>query len=278
MTSVIVQPDHIDADRALALAGLLDRPSEPGQGDRLPMLWHLVYFLPRPTQAELGPDGHPRVGFPTPPRPDMRRMFAGGRVEIGHGLRIGDDAVATTSIVASTDKLGRSGPMRLVTTRTEITVGERVVITDERDIVYLEPAARRSAAAPARQAEPTSLATVVDRSLAHRHIAIDPVLLFRFSALTYNAHRIHYDLAFARDVEGHADLVVHGPLQALVMAELAAEVRPVDRCVFTYRLRAPLYLGQGMVTVATTERDVCVMDQHGRTTATATIDTMRETP
>src|SRR5699024_6415164 len=129
-------------------------------------------------------------------------------------------------------------------TRTDITVGDRLAVVDERDIVYLEPASSTGEPPHADDDNPP-LDMITRNSLAHRRVTVDPVLLFRFSALTYNAHRIHYDLTYARAVEGHTGLVVHGPLQALIMAELARSLRPsLDGRTFSYRLTSPLYHGQ----------------------------------
>ena len=137
-------------------------------------------------------------------------MFAGGRVWRHGALRIGSEATRRTWQASSARKQGRSGPLHFVTVRTEVSQGGQVVITEEQDLVYREPGAN----GPARSAESVAAAG------RDRTVAVDPVLLFRFSALTYNAHRIHYDRDYAR-AEGYPGLVVHGPLQALLMAELA---------------------------------------------------------
>ncbi|WP_229054614.1 MaoC family dehydratase N-terminal domain-containing protein [Aeromicrobium sp. Leaf350] len=258
--------DRIGADQALALAGLLGREVAPVEGDALPLLWHFAYFLPRPAQHELAPDGHVNVGFPTPPRAGLRRMFAGGRVRLERGLRVGDEAVARTAVASSTEKQGRHGPMTLVTTRTTTSVGDDVALVDDRDIVYLEsaPAGGAAAGASSTPVEPTGDAV--------RSVDVDPTLLFRYSALTYNAHRIHYDREYARDVEGHPGLVVHGPLQAVLMAELATGLEP-DASTFAYRLTSPLHEGRGLHVVA--DRidggvEVRVQDDAGVVTARAT--------
>jgi len=268
-------PDHqviddvVDARQAAMLAGVLGAHRAPVDGDRLPLFWHAAFFLPRPAQADLGPDGHPIVGFPTPPRPGLRRMFAGGRIEVVEGLRVGEVATATTEVVSSVEKAGRAGPLTLVTTRTTVTAGggaeERVALTDERDIVYLE-------AAPGGPAAASSGEAVEPFGDAVRTVEVDEALLFRFSALTYNAHRIHYDRDYARDVEGHPGLVVHGPLQAVLMADLATSVRP-EGSTFAYRLTSPLHEGRGLHVVADRTDDgvaVRVQDDAGVVTAKGT--------
>jgi 3-methylfumaryl-CoA hydratase len=242
---------------AAALAGLLG--VSPAEGE-LSLLWHWVYLLDRPPQDALGPDGHQhRGGMPTPPGPGLRRMFAGGRVWRHGALRLGSEATRRTWQASSARKQGRSGPLHFVTVRTEVSQGGQVVISEEQDLVYRAPGAND----PARSAEITAPAG------RDRQVAVDPVLLFRFSALTYNAHRIHYDREYAR-AEGYPGLVVHGPLQALLMAELA---RPAGSH-YAYRLVAPLYEEQGLIVSAVPDGDavrVSCRDASDRVTATGLI-------
>jgi 3-methylfumaryl-CoA hydratase len=242
---------------AQALAGLL---GVPAAGEELPLLWHWVYLLDRPPQDALGPDGHQaRGGMPVPPGPGLRRMFAGGRVWRHGPLRIGSEATRRTWQASSARKQGRSGPLVFVTVRTEVSQGGQVVITDEQDLVYREAGADN----PARSG-PGVAAAGRDRA-----VTVDPVLLFRFSALTYNAHRIHYDRDYAR-AEGYPGLVVHGPLQALLMAELA---RP-GATEYAYRLVAPLYEDDGLIVSAAPDGDavrVSCRDASDRVTATGVI-------
>jgi len=261
---------------AEALAGLLGVPCP---GEELPLLWHWVYLLDRPPQAVLGPDGHPaRGGIPVPPGPGLRRMFAGGRVSRRGPLRVGAEATRRTWQAGSVVKQGKSGPLHFVTVRTEVSQGGQVAITEEQDLVYREA----TASGPARSARiqpPSGRAPVSDRDWP---VEVDPVLLFRFSALTYNAHRIHYDREYAR-AEGYPGLVVHGPLQALLMAELARPGLP-DRCEYSYRLVAPLFDDQGLIVSAVPDDGgpddggpdagavrVAVRDRAGRTTAAGVI-------
>jgi 3-methylfumaryl-CoA hydratase len=242
---------------AQALAGLL---GVPGADEELPLLWHWVYLLDRPPQDALGPDGHQaRGGMPVPPGPGLRRMFAGGRVWRHGELRIGSEATRRTWQASSARKQGRSGPLVFVTVRTEVSQGSQVVITEEQDLVYREPGANG-------QARSGQSVAVTGRD---RTVAVDPVVLFRFSALTYNAHRIHYDRDYAR-AEGYPGLVVHGPLQALLMAELARSAGSE----YVYRLVAPLYEDQGLVVSAAPDGDavrVSCRDAADRVTATGVI-------
>ena len=197
-----------------------------------------MYLLDRPPQAILGADGHPaRDAIPTPPGPGLRRMFAGGRVSQHGPLRTGAEATRRTWQASSARKQGRSGPLHFVTVRTEISQGGQVVITEEQDLVYREP---RAADAPAPAAPdpqprpPGAEAPDLQPPAGTRDwpVEVNPVLLFRFSALTYNAHRIHYDRDYAR-AEGYPGLLVHGPLQALLMAEQARRERSCPRSATT---------------------------------------------
>jgi len=264
VTEVRELTELITPGPAEALAGLLGVPRADAS---LPLLWHWVYLLDRPAQAILGADGHPvRDAIPTPPGPGLRRMFAGGRVSQHGPLRAGAEATRRTWQASSARKQGRSGPLHFVTVRTEISQGGQVVITEEQDLVYREPApALDPAPAPAPEYQPPA-------GPRDWPVEVNPVLLFRFSALTYNAHRIHYDRDYAR-AEGYPGLLVHGPLQALLMAELARPGRPA-RCDYSYRLVAPLFDDQGLIVSASADTDavrVTARDGAGRTTATGVI-------
>jgi len=245
---------------AQALAGLLGVAC-PDQ--ELPLLWHWVYLLDRPPQATLGPDGHQaRGGMPVPPGPGLRRMFAGGRAWRHGPLRFGEQATRRTWQANAARKQGRSGPLHFVTVRTEVSQGSQVAITEEQDLVYREPGAY----SPARSGH------IVAMAGRDWPVTVDPVLLFRFSALTYNAHRIHYDREYAR-AEGYPGLVVHGPLQGLLMAELARSRGPAGS-EFSYLLVAPLYEDEGLIVSAAAHGDavrVSCRDATDRITATGVI-------
>lgn len=249
---------------ARALAGLIE-VAEPDPAVGLPPLWHWVYLLDYPSRADLGPDGHPTTGVPRPPGPGLRRMWAGGRVRQLGPPRLGEPATRRSFVRGSVDKLGGTGPLTFVTVAHEISQDGRVLVDEEQHLVY------RAASAPGPGVpEP---AGVVPVGPGERRVVIDPVFLFRYSALTYNGHRIHYDRDYARDVEGHAGLVVHGPLQALLMAEAARARHPGVMAVeFAYRLVSPLFDHQGMVVSAADDGagalTTRVRDDGGRTTAT----------
>lgn len=270
-TPVIERSELITASPAEALAGLLDVacPDLSIDGE-LPLLWHWLYLLDRPVRATQGADGHPlSATVPLPPGPGYRRMFAGGRISMSAPLRIGFDAHRRSQVISTQEKNGRSGPLTFVTARHEITQGGRVVITDEQDIVY-----RRFDATTSNDDQPSGHDTSTSTDVPSGwRVPLDPVLLFRFSALTYNGHRIHYDREYATGVEGHPGLVVHGPLQALVMTEAArrAGLTSIGPIHFEFRLQAPLFDGQCLIgqadagtggTVAT-----AIVDGRGRRTA-----------
>ena len=203
-----------------ALAATLDRDADTpaSAGAALPPLWHWLYFLPRAPQREIGADGHPRLGGFLPPVPLPRRMWAGGRLQWHAPLRVGDALERSTRIESVTHKSGRSGDLVFLLLRHEVRAGGVLALTEEQDIVYRAPA-QASDPVPAPQAAPTD-------ATWSREIVPDPVLLFRFSALTFNAHRIHYDRPYATGAEGYPGLVVHGPLIALEMLNALQAAQP----------------------------------------------------
>lgn len=268
-----LSPDHAAVERtevlgpepAEALSGLLGVPMPT---DGLPPLWHWIYLLDRPAQADLGVDGHPVRGtVPTPPGPGLRRMWAGGSVRTLDRLVFGEPATRHTSVLSTEEKTGRSGKLTFVTVGHRISQGGRLVIDERQDLVYRTPA---PAAAQPDGAQPEAA------DLPGWRLETSPTLLFRFSALTYNGHRIHYDRDYATSVEGYPGLLVHGPLQTIAMAEAVRALgdRPV-RSSFDYRLVSPLFDHQGMVVDASDTADegtrASVRDATGRVTASATV-------
>jgi 3-methylfumaryl-CoA hydratase len=227
--------DQVCAAPLAALAATLDRDDPPpAPGAEVPPLWHWLYFTPLARQSDLGPDGHPQRGGFLPPVPLPRRMWAGGRLEFEHPLQVGEEAQRTSRIVDIRTREGRSGSLVFVTVRHEIAQAHRVAITEEHDIVYRgDP--RPDASPPAREAAPSN------ESFA-REMAPDPVLLFRYSALTFNGHRIHYDRRYVTEVEGYPGLVVHGPLIATLLLDLLRRERPQARVRnFAFRALSPLF-------------------------------------
>lgn len=227
-----------------AFAALLD---EPPPGDPVPPLWHGFHLLDHPAQADLGEDGHPARGLFLPPLPDRRRMFAGGRLEVRAPLRVDDEVTRRSSLVSAAAKAGRSGPMVVVTVRHELRCDGALVVVEEQDFAYRSQPAGSARDLPA--AGPAAGAGT-GTGTGSWQLATEPdeTMLFRFSALTANAHRIHYDHPYASDVEGYPGLVVHGPLLALLLLELPRRFAP-DRTVtgFAYRLRRPAFAGSPVV-------------------------------
>ncbi|MFG1858762.1 MaoC family dehydratase N-terminal domain-containing protein [Actinomadura geliboluensis] len=249
----------IDAAPSAALAGVLD--VEP-PGDELPPLWQWVHFLERPAQRELGPDGHPRDGRFLPPLPERRRMFAGGRFRIREPLRFGDTVTRRTELLSTVVKQGRSGEMLFVTVRHIFLRDGAEIAVEEQDLVY------RSGDAKSSPGE-VSFSSPDVKAPWMLPVTADPVLLFRFSALTYNAHRIHYDEAYATEVEGHGGLVVHGPLLAILCLELP---RRAGRTVreLSFRARRPVYARQPFVAAGSPDGDLSIEAPGGVTAMTAT--------
>ncbi len=220
------------------LAALLDHDAVP---DIVPPLGHWLYFLPDARQSAIGADGHPRRdghGL-LPPVPLPRRMWAGSRIEYLSPIAAGAALKRVTTIDAIKPKRGASGDLLFVTLRHDIAADGIAAVREEQDIVFRAPAAASPAPPPLPvvPAEP-------EPGDATRSIVPDPVMLFRYSALTFNAHRIHYDRDYARGVEGYAGLVVHGPLIAtLLMDHFLRTVPGAAPRHFRFRAEAPLIDG-----------------------------------
>ena len=261
--SQVERSELLVPQQAEALAGLIDTDAPT---TTLPPLWHWTYLLERRRHTDLGPDGHPTSGIPAPPGPGRRRMFAGGRVTTYGELRFGERATRVTRVASTQEKQGRTGPLTFVTVRNEYSQGGEVLVVDENDIVYR---AGDSGSLPAAS-NPEELP---QRSPSLR-VTADEALLFRFSALTYNAHRIHYDHNWVRH-EGYADLVVHGPLQALMMGELFRRAGDgLVGKVYAYRLVSPM-IGPQTFTVLAGEDGIAhaaeVRNQAGAVTAVSSV-------
>lgn len=188
--------------------------------------------------GDLGRDGHARLGIALPVMPLPRRMWAGGEVRFLHPLTAGDMVEKDSRIEAITPKAGSTGPLIFIALRHVYRVAGRVCISERQDLVYrADPVAGQ--AAPAYPSAPD-----LGRPVATMPLVTDPVCLFRFSAMTFNGHRIHYDAEYARHVEGYGGLVVHGPMQAVAMLNLAARVLGRVPDVFSYRGLSPLIAGE----------------------------------
>jgi 3-methylfumaryl-CoA hydratase len=226
--------DEITVPPVGALAAVLDRERAPLRGEAIPPCWHWLYFLPLRRQSELGPDGHPRRGSFLPPVPLPRRMWAGSRLEFWHPLHVGETVTRTSRIQNVSVKEGRSGPLVFVHVRHEIGTAAATALVEDQHIVY------RELPGPGRDTPPATPAP--GDWQWRREIQPDAVLLFRYSAVTFNSHRIHYDHRYSTDVEGYPGLVVHGPLVATLLLELLHEHVPDARVArFEFRAVAPLF-------------------------------------
>lgn len=213
--------DEVTAAPPRALTATLDRPAEPfGAGTPLPPLWHWLYFLPTHRQSDIGPDGHARRGGFLPPVPLPRRMWAASQLEFRAPVRVGDAIERTSTIDDVSRKQGRSGALVFVKVRHELRCNgaAEAAIVEFHDIVYRD-AKRPTDLEPPPQAAPTGAAW-------QREIRPDDVLLFRYSALTFNGHRIHYDRRYVTEVEGYPGLIVHGPLIATLLMDLLRRELP----------------------------------------------------
>jgi 3-methylfumaryl-CoA hydratase len=204
--------DEVTLPAVRRFAALLDlAPDAYRRGTAIPGPWYVVLFGPEARQSTLGPDGHPAKGQFLPPVPLPRRMFAGRRVSFHAPLVIGDEVTRVSRIQAITPKQGRSGAMCFVTVRHEITGPRGLAVVEEQDLVYRE-------ATPAAAAKRDPAPGTPDWT---RAVTPDPTMVFRYSAITFNAHRIHYDLPYTREKEGYPDLVVNGGLTTSLLWELA---------------------------------------------------------
>ena len=234
--------DTATATPFAALAATLDRPASKGldgaagplrppAGTPLPCLWHWLYFLPLAAQSEIGEDGHPQRGGFMPPVPLPRRMWASSDFEWHAPLQVGDALARTSTIMDVKEKSGRTGSLIFVKVRHEIrrNGAQAAALIEHHNIVY------RAAASPDDVAPPPQAAPA--EWTWERNIVPDDVLLFRYSALTFNSHRIHYDRKYATSVEGYPGLVVHGPLIATLLMDLLDRQRP-DARVLRFEFKA----------------------------------------
>jgi len=211
--------DEITAAPLRGLSATLDRDDPPvARGTEVPPLWHWLYFLPQHRQSEISADGHAARGGFLPPVPLPRRMWAGGELQWHAPMRVGDAVQRQSTIESVTHKSGRTGDLVFVVVRHEIHAPQGLALTERHNIVY------RAAAQPG---EPVPAPTAAERDAPwQRRLQPDDVLLFRYSALTFNGHRIHYDRRYVTGVEGYPGLVVHGPLIATLLMDLLRREMP----------------------------------------------------
>ncbi len=217
-----------------ALSATLDRDDPlPQQGTALPPLWHWLFFLPHHRQSEIGPDGHAQRGGFLPPVPLPRRMWAGGRLQWHAPLHVGDAVKRVSTIESVTHKSGRTGDLLFVLVKHEVSNAQGLCLTEQHDIVY-RPAVQA--------ADPVPTPVAAEKNAPwQRDITPDDVLLFRYSALTFNGHRIHYDRKYVTEVEGYPGLIVHGPLIATWLVDLVRRHtdRPIQR--FDFKALRPTF-------------------------------------
>ncbi|MEK9671816.1 MAG: MaoC family dehydratase N-terminal domain-containing protein [Rhodospirillaceae bacterium] len=237
-------PDLIGAFPMAALAATLDRDDpHPKPRDSLPPSAHWLYFLEAPRHSELAHDGHAKKGGFLPPVPLPRRMWAGGRIWFPGTLKVGDDATRVSTVKDVTFKEGKSGRLVFVLVEHRIQVDGKDQIVEEHDIVYRDEA---DPSAPPPKPQPAP-----EGAVWSRRVLPDEAMLFRYSALIFNAHRIHYDREFTRDGEGYPNIIVHGPLIATLLMDLCRrEAGDRKLTKFAYRAVRPSFLDGGAMTFA----------------------------
>jgi len=224
--------DTLRLQPASFMEATLDRDAVLRHGDQLPPLWHWLYFLEAKPASLLGRDGHPKKGGFLPPVELPRRMWAGGRFNFHAPLRLGEPVRKVSTISNIAHKEGRTGALCFVTVLHEIFSGDQLAFSEEQDIVYREdPAADAPKPEPKRAPDDAEIVETVSPT---------QVMLYRYSALTFNGHRIHYDVDYARDVEGYEDLVFHGPLTATLLVDLATRTYGRQPDQFSFKGLAPI--------------------------------------
>ena len=229
--------ERLTAAIAARFNATFDRPEAPSEGEPAPSLIHLCLAPDTAPTSTLGPDGHPARGGFLPPVPLPRRMWAGGHFRFHENIRIGDPVTRHSVVRDVTVKQGRSGPLCLVTVEHRIDSGGALAITERQDIIY------RGAgpAAPPSGAPSSATAEAAPQGRYRQAVDAGPALLFRYSALTFNGHRIHYDAPYARAEEGYPGLVVHGPLQATLLLQFAEALRGKRPAQIGFRGLSPLF-------------------------------------
>jgi len=224
--------DILRSQPSRLMQATLDLEPSLADGDKLPPLWHWLYFLEAKRASELGRDAHPIKGSFLPPVSLPRRMWAGGRLEFHAPLILGQDTLKRSIIKNVVEKNGRSGKLCFVTVEHTIYQGDQLALSEEQDIVYREdPAPGELKPQPVSAPDNPEFSQIIEPT---------QVMLFRYSALTFNGHRIHYDVDYARDIEGYEGLVFHGPLTATLLVNLASkQMGKVPSC-FEYRALTPI--------------------------------------
>lgn len=247
----------VTAQSAALIAATLrsDLDDAPGDGEALPPLWHWCAFPQSVPYCDLASDGHPPLGAFLPPVPLSRRMWASGRLTFHAPLHVGDILTRTSTLRAVSDKSTPDRPMVFVTVDHAISGPKGVVIEEQQTIVYQDiapvftPPAKRPMPDTARHASTQT---------------VDSPRLFRFSAITFNAHKIHYDRPYARDVEHYPDLVIHGPLQAMLLMQVAVDTHGTPPTGFEFRGVHPMFLGADLDLMACDHTEGCLQLYSGQ--------------
>jgi len=246
-----VSTAEISAEHVSKVGAVLDADDDLSAGTELPLLWHWTFFTPVAPTGSLGQDGHPRLPAQGPTADLPRRMWAGGRVHMQFPLVIGASATRRSQVVSAERKSGRSGDLLVVKAAHEISQNGRVAITEEQDLIY------RAASGSPSEAPVGSHRAEAPSGGWNDEVTAGAVTLFRFSAITFNSHRIHYDLPYATGEEGYPGLVVHGPLTAILLAE-SARRRGRRGSSFSFRASAPLFAETPFTLVGQPDQDAGV--------------------
>lgn len=254
----------IDPSQVQKLEATLNRNPSLTSGDQLPPAWHWLFFHEKTNASDLGLDGHTKLGVSLPEFNLPRRMWAGGKINWNAPVLIGSQASKKSKILSIEEKTGRTGNLIFVTIEHEIWQDDSLCISEEQNIVY------RQSASQSASAEKEQAGAKCDFSQTWK---LDEVALFRYSALTFNSHRIHYDVAYAKNIEGYAGLIVHGPLLATLLLDLAKQnERPLNS--FTYRAKSPVTLPNSFTTlgqITGKETSLWVADETGALAMQATL-------
>lgn len=265
-----VAADTAKWSSAEGLAAILDHPAAPEDG-RLPPLSHWLHFTPTARQSELGEDGHPALGGFLPPVRLPRRMWAASRIEFRSGIRAGQHLHRTTTIESVAFKQGSTGPLCFIVLRHDVLADKVPALTEHQSLVYREAATTSSQpSAGGGGSEPEAWEW-------GRSCVPDEVMLFRYSALTFNAHRIHYDLPYATTKEGYPGLVVQGPLVATLLLDAFLQREPVGTVTrFGFTARRPLFVNREIRLLGRStgagRADLSAVDSDGLTAVTASVE------
>lgn len=230
------------------LAALLDCGTSLQPPQVVPYLGHWLYFLSQTARSLIGDDGHPRTGDFLPPVPLPRRMWAGGEIRFLAPIPVSAPMQRQSVVSGVTHKVGKSGDLIFLTVEHHITVDGVKAIAERQDLVYRGP--------PGDGTTSPTQPTDQNEASGSRYVTLTPVDLFRFSALTFNAHRIHYDRDYARNTEGHADLVVHAPYTAILLINhLMQEMPNVRIQSFSFQAKNPLFVNREVALTAVPQED-----------------------